>query len=122
MYFGHENRATGFERIWRETDGIYRRGQSYRSPQSAIDEMAAQFRSKQGIIEVQEMRFGYFEEGWRSKQRYLQPAYVIFGMLTSPDGRIRKRTIYVAPALTNAVGRITPVLQRKPTQRIRPAA
>jgi hypothetical protein len=68
------------------------------------------------------MRFGYFEEGWRTKQQYLQPAYVIFGMLTSPDSSIRKRTIYVATALTNAVGRITPVLQQKPAQRARPAA
>jgi len=62
------------------------------------------------------MRFCYFEQGWRSKQQYLQPAYVIFGMLTSPDSRIRKRTIYVVPALSNGVGPITPPLARKPSQ------
>jgi hypothetical protein len=101
---------------------VYRRGQSYRTPQSAVDEMAVHFRSKQGTIEVQEMRFGYFEEGWHTRQQYLQPAYVIFGMLTSPDSSIRKRTIYVATALTNAVGRITPPLQPKPAQQARPAA
>jgi hypothetical protein len=122
VYFDHEKQATGFERIWRETAAVYRRGQSYRSPQSAVNEMAVHFRSKQGTIEVQEIRFGYFEEGWRTKQQYLQPAYVIFGMLTSPDSPIRKRTIYVATALTNAVGRITPALQRKLAQQDRPAA
>jgi len=122
VYFDHEKQATGLERIWRDTDVVFRRGQSYRTPQSAIDEMAEHFRSKQGTIEVQEVRFGYFEDGWHAKQQYLQPAYTIFGMLTSPDSPIRRRTIYVATALTNAVGRITPRLQAKPDQRARPAA
>jgi hypothetical protein len=122
VYFDHEKQATGLEKIWRDTDVVFRRGQSYRTPQSAIDEMAEHFRSKQGTIEVQEVRFGYFEDGWRAKQQYLQPAYTIFGMLTSADSPIRKRTIYVATALTNGVGRITPPLQAKPPQRVRPAA
>jgi hypothetical protein len=121
VYFDHENRVTGFEMIWRQTGGLHRRGDSYRTPQSAIDEMAAHFRSKQGVIEVQQMHFGYFEEGWRAKQLYLQPAYVIFGMLTFPGSHIRKRTIYVATALTNAVGRITPVLRQRPPQPPRPS-
>jgi hypothetical protein len=122
MYLDHEGKATGFERIWRDIKGMHRRGQSYRTAESVLDDMRAHFREKQGVIEVEEMRFGYFEEGWRSKQQYLQPAYVIIGMLTSPDRRIRKRTIYVAPALSNAVGHITPPLRRKPPQRARPEA
>lgn len=122
VYLDHERRATGLERIWREIAGVYRRGESYRTPQNALDAMAAHFKAKQGVVEVQEIRFGYFEEGWRSKQQYLQPACVIIGMLTSPDGRVRKRTIYVAPALSNAVGGITPPLEPKPPQRARPAA
>jgi hypothetical protein len=122
VYLDHEGQATGFERIWREIRGVHRPGKSYRTAESALDDMRAHFREKQGVIEVEEMRFGYFEEGWRGKQQYLQPAYVIIGMLTSPDRRIRKRTIYVAPALSNAVGQITPTLQRKPPQRPRPEA
>jgi len=122
VYLDHEGQATGLERIWREIAGVHRRSKSYRTPQNALDDAAAHFRAKQGVIEVQEMRFGYFEEGWRSKQQYLQPAYVIIGMLTSRDRSIRKRTIYVAPALSNAVGHITPPLQRKRPQPARPAA
>jgi len=122
VYLDHEHQTTGLERIWREIAGVHRRGESYRTPQNALDDMAAHFKAKQGVIEVQEMRFGYFEEGWRSKQQFLQPAYVIIGMLTSPGGDVRKRTIYVAPALSNAVGRITPPLELKPPQRARPAA
>jgi hypothetical protein len=122
VYLDHEGQATGLERIWREIKGVHRRGKSYRTPQNALNDVAAHFRTKQGVIEVEEMRFGYFEEGWRSKQQYLQPAYVIIGMLTSPESSIRKRTIYVAPALSNAVGSITPPLQHKPPQPARPAA
>lgn len=122
VYLNYERQATGIERIWREIAGVHRRGESYRTPQNALDDMAAHFKSKQGVIEVQEIRFGYFEEGWRSKQQYLQPAYVIIGMLTSLDGSVRRRSIYVAPALSNAVGRITPPLEPKPPQRARPAA
>jgi hypothetical protein len=120
VYLDRDGQPTGFERIWRKLGVVYRRG-SYRTPQSAIDEMAAQFRAKRGVLEVQDVRFGYFEEGWRSRQQYLQPAYIVFGMLTSPDGRVRKRSIYVAPALSNAAGRITPPLRRKPVQPSRAA-
>ena len=116
VYLDRDGKPTGLEKIWRETAGVYRKAAAYRTPQNAIDDMAAHFKAKRATIEIQEMRFCYFEQGWRSKQQYLQPAYVIFGMLTSPDSRIRKRTIYVAPALSNGVGRITPPLARKPSQ------
>jgi hypothetical protein len=122
VYLDHEGQMTGVEKIWREIAGVHRRGKSYRSPEEALKDMAEHFESKRGIIEVQEIRFGYFEDGWRSKQQYLQPAYVIIGMLTSPDGRTRKRTVYVTPALTNAVGRITPPLEKTSAQRARPAS
>lgn len=122
VYLDHEGKPTGVERIWRETAGVHRRGASYRSPQEAINEMAEHYRSKRGVIEVQEARFGYFEEGRRSRQRYLQPAYVIVGVIGSSDSAVRKRAIYVAPALANAVGRITPPLERKPPQRPRTEA
>jgi hypothetical protein len=120
VYLDHEHQVTGFERIWRDVAGVHREGESYRTPRSAVDDMVAHFASKQGVIEVREIRFGYFEEGWSARQQYLQPAYVIVGMLASPDGRVRKRTIYVAPALSNGIGRITPPLEAKPKQSARP--
>jgi len=122
VYLDHEGRFTGLEMIWREINGVHRRKQAHRSPQSAIEEMAAHFKTKQGIIEVQEMRYGYFEDDRHIDQRYLQPAYIIFGMLGSSDGGSRKRTIYVAPALVNPVGRITPPLKRESPQKPRPSA
>lgn len=120
VYLDHEHRITGFERIWRDVARVHREGESFRTPQSAVDDMAGHFASKQGIIEVREIRFGYFEEGWNTRQRYLQPAYVIFGMVVSSHGNVRKRTIYVAPALSNGIGPMTPPLEAKPKQRTRP--
>ena len=119
VYLNAARELTGFQRVWRELDGVHKAGASYRSPRSAVEDMAAHFAKKRAVIEVQEVRFGYFEEGPRSKQRYLQPAYVIIGMLSAPEGGSRKRTVYVTPALTNNTGRITPPLEVKRPQRRR---
>jgi len=119
VYFNAERHMTGFQQIWRKLGAVHKRSASYRSPESAVEDMAAHFAKKRAVIEVQEVRFGYFEEGPRSMQRYLQPAYVIIGMVVSADGQVRKRTIYVAPALTNHAGAITPPLESQRPQRRR---
>ena len=119
VYLDREHKPSAIERLWRPLAGTYRRNVPHRSPESAIRDMAAHYRRKQGTIEIQEVRYGYFEYGWRAAQQYLQPAYVIFGMLTSPETRVRKRMIFVAPALEKPAGAITPPLARKPPQRKR---
>jgi hypothetical protein len=110
---------TGFERIWREIEAVRERAPPLRTPQAAIDEMAGQWRGRRGIVEVDEVRFGYFEGGWRTRQRYLQPAYVIFGQATIPYSRVRRKTVYVASALAKPISRLTPVLRRKAPQEAR---
>jgi hypothetical protein len=120
VYMDQERRLSGVEKIWRELGAIYRRNQPHRPIEDALKEMDQHFRKKSGIIEIEEIRYGYFEEGWRETQRYIQPAYIIFGMHASHGNASQKRTIYVAPALVNPVGRLTPPLERKPRQRPRP--
>ena len=71
------------------------------------------------VKDVQDVRLGYFEEGWRSAQRFLQPAYVLLGTIGSADQPARRKLVYVTPALVRAVGRITPPLARKPVPRRR---
>jgi hypothetical protein len=121
VYLNHAKEVTGLERIWRDIERVHRRNQLLRPPQSAIDEMAEHFRSKIGTIEIQEIRYGYFEDDWRTSQQYLQPAYMIFAMLVAPGSKLRKRTIYVASALAKPVARITPPLANVPPQRPRPS-
>ena len=119
VYLDVEGRMTGIERIWREKGGAHSRGGAWRPPERAIEDLAAHYRTRQGFIDVQEVRAGYFEEGWRSAQRFLQPAYVILGTIGAAEQGSRRRLVYVTPALVRAVGRITPPLARKPAQRRR---
>jgi hypothetical protein len=121
VYLDREGEITGFERIWREIAGRYERAGSLRSPQAAIEEMAAQWKGRQGIVEVTEVRYGYFEAGWRVRQGYLQPAYVIIGTARQPESRVGRKVIYVATALEKPLGRLTPALREKPRQRPRHA-
>jgi hypothetical protein len=119
VYLDAQRSMSGLEIIWRQLGAVYRRNVPCRSPEAALRDLAAHYRSKEGIIEIENVRYGYFEEGWKGTQQYLQPAYIFFGVLSSPDGTVRKRMIYVATALTNPAGRITPPLKRKPPQRSR---
>src|SRR5262249_48833110 len=122
VYLDHEKQVTGIERIWREIERVHRPGKAYRTPQNALDDMARHYTAKLGIIEVQEMRFGYFEEGWRSKQQYMQPVYLKTGLLPPQDAHIQKRPVYVTPPLSNAVAHIPPPLKQKPRQLTRQPA
>lgn len=119
VYLDHEGKTTGFEQIWRPLGRVYRKAESLRSPQAAIEEMARQFRAKRGIIVVREVRFGYFESGWRTIQQYLQPAYIITGVVTTESEQVHRKIVYVTAALSNAVGRLTPALARKRPQAAR---
>jgi hypothetical protein len=120
VYLDRSKQPTGFERIWRETAGIFRRGGELRPPSAALDDIKKAWESVSGLIEVEEIRFGYFEEGFRAKQQYLQPAYIVIGVIRSPDGQMRRRVVYVAPALAKPVGQLTPPLRRKTPQATRP--
>jgi hypothetical protein len=117
VYLDADKKPTGIERIWRKTAGVYRKGGELRPPAAALEDMQAAWRSVAGIIEVDEIRFGYFEEGYRRKQQYLQPTYIVLGVIRSPDNTMRRRVVYVAPALVKPVGQLTPPLRPKPPQR-----
>jgi hypothetical protein len=119
VYFDQEQRLSGIEKIWREIGSVHRHDQPHRPVEDAIQEMDVHFRAKRGSIEIEDVRYGYFEEGWKTQQQYLQPAYIIFGLFMSPNSNVRKRTIYVAPALAKPMGQLTPPLEQKPRQRPR---
>jgi hypothetical protein len=73
-------------------------------------------------LDIHEIRLGYFEDGWNSAQEFLQPAYVVLGILRSPDERLHRRSVMAVPAATNDVGEIMPPdpgIRRQP-ERARP--
>jgi hypothetical protein len=112
VYLDHEGALTGADVLWHTLTRSRREVRALR-PLDAVAEEASAFLGARrgGRIEVRQVRFGYFELGWQERQRYLQPAYVILMTLYSDDERIHRRTVYVATAATNGVGRITPPLE-----------
>lgn len=113
IYFDANGDVTGIEKIWRDRAKVFRKGGPFRTLDDLTAEMSAHYRTKDGLIEVQEIRTAYFEEGWRGEQKYLQPAYIVIGLAMLQNEGIRKKVVYVAPALSNAPARITPPLARK---------
>jgi len=54
------------------------------------------------------VRFGYLELDWTSKQRLLQPAYVVFGVFHGPVGKARFGRIEAVHASTSPAGPLLP--------------
>jgi hypothetical protein len=72
-------------------------------------------------VDVNEVRFCYFELGWNDNQKYLQPAYVVLATLFGPDERIRTGEIFVTPAAANAAGPLVPPIPKRRPQKPRAA-
>jgi len=121
VYLDHLGHPTCVERVWRQLGSARSVGAGWRTPQEALQEMSEHLRAKRGNVVVDEVRFGYFEEGPRSAQSLLQPAYVIKGVIGDSDSRVRRKLIYVARALANAKTPLTPPLARQKKQRSRPS-
>ena len=119
MSIGTDKTVTGHQMLWRKVKKTSKPVKAIKPVETALAEMAGELKIDRNNIQVHETRFCYFEEGKKTDQRYLQPAYIIF-FGPGPGGTVTgKRTIFVAPAATNNAGRITPPLQ-KPATRIRP--
>jgi len=80
-----------------------------RHPQLAEEDLATYCKAQDtGRIDVDDMRFGYFELGYQDVQRVLQPAYSMPMTLVGPDERVRMKTVHVFAAATNAIGTLIP--------------
>ena len=113
VYLDHKGELTGFDRIWRRVKGVQARVPELRHPELAERDLQRYWRTHDsGRIDVNDMRFGYFELGYEQSQRVLQPAYVMVLTLVSPDERIVMKTAHVYPAAANAVGRIMPPVKK----------
>ena len=109
---GTNNKVTGCEMLWRTVRKISKPVKAIRQEEDIIEEIAKEWQMERGSITIHEIRFGYFEDGLKNPQKYLQPAYIVFLGLGNQGRPTGRRTIYVAPAATNAAGRITPVIPR----------
>jgi hypothetical protein len=113
VYVGAEGEVTGVDRIWRPIAGVHSEVESLHPRDWLEDRIARHLGAdRTARLRVQEIRLGYFENGWNSAQEFLQPAYVVLGTLGSPerqpDERLRRRSVIAVPAATNDVGEIMP--------------
>jgi hypothetical protein len=121
VYLDNEG-LTCIDYLSRRVGAVHRRVASLRSPEHVVD-LATRHWNRRTVnrVDVDEVRFCYFELGWNDEQKYLQPAYVVLATLISPDERIRTGDIFVAPAATNSVAPLVPPLPRHRPQKPRAA-
>jgi hypothetical protein len=115
VYLDHEG-LTCIDHLSRRVGSIYRRVSSLHPPEHAVD-LASRDWNRRSVhsVEVNEVRFCYFELGWSDEQKYLQPAYIVLATLSGRDERIRTGDIFVTPAATNSVRPLVlPIPKRRP--------
>jgi hypothetical protein len=116
VYLDQKHELSGAERIWRPIEAVHRRAAPLRPATRAIAEMDVHLRDRQGRIQITEIRYGYFEQGLADPQEYLEPAWIVFGLLDSPSGASARRTIFVASALEQPMAQLTPPLASRTIQ------
>jgi hypothetical protein len=104
VYFDHERQLTGIDHLWHEIEGVYQPVAGVRPVSEALDEVRRRYAAAEGRVEVSDLQLGYFELGWDDSQEFLQPAYVVFLQLFSPDSRFRIGAIAALPAAVNSPG------------------
>jgi hypothetical protein len=120
VYLDQAQELSGIEHTWRRIVAVHRRDAPLRPFQRVIQEMQAQLRDRQGRIVISEVRYGYFEQGPAEPQEFLEPAWVVFGILQSSGGASARRTIFAASALEEPMARLIPPLAERTIQTPRP--
>jgi hypothetical protein len=108
VYLDHERQLTGIDHLWHEIEDVHEPVAGLRPVSEALDEVRRRYAAAEGRVEVSDLQLGYFELGWDDSQEFLQPAYVVFLQLFSPDSRFRIGAIVALPAAVNAPGPVEP--------------
>ena len=83
VYFDHERQLTGIDHLWHEVEDVYEPVAGLRPVADVLEEVRRRYEESDGIVEVSDIRLGYYELGWDGGQEFLQPAYVVFLQLRS---------------------------------------
>jgi hypothetical protein len=111
VYFDHERQLTGIDHLWHEIEDVYEPVAGLRPVGDVLEEVRRRYEESDGIVEVSDIRLGYYELGWDGGQEFLQPAYVVFLQLRSPDEHFRINATVALPAAVNAPGPVEPELR-----------
>ncbi|MGZ4411764.1 MAG: hypothetical protein ACXVY8_06475 [Gaiellaceae bacterium] len=114
LYLDQKRQVTGFDRLWRDLGAAAKRVE-LRRPEDVLAQLERRWgRDRDGIVQVVEFRFGYFELGWDTRQELLQPAYIALLTLVSPDEQVRINKVEVIPASPQATAGLIPPRKRRP--------
>jgi len=120
IYLDPAGEMTGLDRVWRVTDQVYKSDLALRSPAQAKEGLQ-KFLSgySHAMVEVEDMRFGYFEQGRNVSQRYLQPAYIFPYNMETVEMHGTVHSVFVYEASVSPVGKIMPVKKVELTKPVR---
>ncbi len=94
VYIDAAGRLTGIDCLWRNVLDVYSENARLR-PADEVEKEAIQGwgSDTNGRGTIDDVRFGYFEQGWDVSQRYLQPVYAVSMTITATQGELAGRAI-----------------------------
>lgn len=108
VYFDDERQLTGIDHLWHEIEDVHEPVAGLRPASEVLEEVRRRYEGADGRVVISDIRLGYYELGWDGDQEFLQPAYVAFLQLRSPDERFRIDATVALPAAVNAPGPVEP--------------
>lgn len=108
IYIDPDKEVTGCDMLWRDINQVFRSVPSnqLKSPRSFERSLNYKVkRLKMPKVTVEDMRFGYFEDGYEYRQLYMQPVYIAPYTVTSDDGKFVTKSFHIFNAAMRPVGK-----------------
>lgn len=109
VYIDAYKNVTGCDTLWREIRNEYRAIPSKMLKAPISFERSLNYLSRKlqlPNVTVDDMRFGYFEDGYDSRQLFMQPVYIAPYTVSSEDGKFITKSFHIYNAARKSVGRI----------------
>jgi hypothetical protein len=122
VFLNKEGEMTAVEQVWRPIGRVRRSVPARMLKEPALAESSVRRlapRLQADRVEVEDMRFGYYEAGVCEVQTVMQPAYVMPLILRSPREEMVVRSLHVVPAAQKPLGRIIPSKRARPAEPVR---
>ena len=103
VYISHDRTIVAFDKIWRDikrkkaTAKVEKPDYARRKFKLILSKVLSKKRAAPAKVEVNQATFGFFEQGFRVRQKYLQPAYIFHYILRSME-RASFKSVKVIPA------------------------
>jgi hypothetical protein len=94
VYIDASGTVTGVDCLWRRVLDVHAENVRLRRVEEVQNEAVREWGTEvEGRVTVDDVRFGYFEQGWEISQRYLQPVYAVSMTITATEGDLAGRAV-----------------------------